>query len=123
MKAKTKTYVVNEDGKVSRWETFKARVRDKVDDAKEFYYDHEMEIKLAVPTLLVSGAWIVKKAVKAHQLSEEKELKELYIYDRSMGRYLKLKKPLTQGQMIIIETRKGAGERLFDILYDMDLLD
>lgn len=48
MKAKTKTYVVNEDGKVSRWETFKARVRDKVDDAKEFYYDHEMEIKLGL---------------------------------------------------------------------------
>lgn len=123
MKAKTKTYVVNENGEVSRWETFKAGVRDKVDKAKDFYHDHEMEIKLAVPTLLASGAWIAKKAVKAHQLSEDKKLKELYIYDRSMGRYLKLRKPLTQSQMIIIETRKGAGERLFDILYDMDLLD
>ena len=52
----------------------------------------------------------------------EKELKDTYIYDRSMGHYWKCRKKPTTEQYLEIERRKANGEGLGTILTDMKLL-
>ena len=53
---------------------------------------------------------------------QEKKIKDLKIYDRSMGKYLDLKRPLNQNDMKIVLERRDNGERLSNILMDMNLL-
>lgn len=66
---------------------------------------------------------IVKSASRHAKLKEEKDLKELYVYDRSTGFYWKLKKPLTSKQQTEINLRKTNGEKLGDILNSMRILN
>ena len=71
----------------------------------------------------VSGSTKVIKGISRHiALNKEKRLKELFIYDRSLGKYLELKKPLTNSQLKTILNRKENGEKLSIILQNMNLL-
>ncbi len=66
---------------------------------------------------------IVKSANRHAKLKEERDLKDLYIYDRSTGFYWRLKKPLTSKQQMEINLRKTNGEKLGDILNSMRVLN
>ena len=50
------------------------------------------------------------------------ELKDRYIYDRSIGKYWKTRKVPSTGQQLEIERRKKSGESMGDILSSMKLL-
>ena len=74
-------------------------------------------ISLATGAMKMHG-----KHVQRKNLKKEQDLKELYIYDRSLGMYHKLNKPLTSNQAIEIERRRENGERMASVLRDMRLI-
>lgn len=64
----------------------------------------------------------IGKTVSANATKREIQFKERTIYDRSLGRYVELKRPLTPTEALIIEERRARGEKLHEILNDMRLL-
>ena len=59
---------------------------------------------------------------KNARLAEERELKENYCYDRSLGHYWHLRRDLTNREWREVEARKEAGESLGEILESMKVL-
>ena len=55
-------------------------------------------------------------------MHKEKDLKDLYCYDRSLGHYWRLRRELTNAEWIEIDKRKNNGERLADILDELKVL-
>lgn len=66
---------------------------------------------------------MVRSVDRKIDLKREQELQDLYIYDRSLGMYHRLRRPLRPSEKIEIEARRAKGERLTTILADMRLLD
>ena len=105
-----------------KWEAFKVKAKQKYDEAKEWCGNH-MELVVGVVPVLITGFFeVIKIASKADAREEEKELKELYIYDRSMGHYWKLRRRLTNAEYREIERRRAEGESMGEILEDMRVL-
>lgn len=78
----------------------------------------------AVATTTVAALCkFVKGIERNHRVHQEKDLKELYIYDRSLGCYHKLRRPLRPSERVEIETRRQNGEKLSYILAAMGLMD
>lgn len=81
---------------------------------------------VVIPGVSVGATWLLKKvvggAITNHNLNKEKALKELYIYDMSLKAYWKLRRALSTSEMLEIEARRSAGEKLGNILRDMRLL-
>lgn len=73
-------------------------------------------------TLIGGGVKLTKGIIRTHRIHKEQYLKERYIYDRSLGMYLKTRRPLRNNDYIIINRRRRNGERLSDILAGMGLL-
>lgn len=116
--------IVNEDGKEvnQKWEDFKWKAKCKYEAAKQWCTDHKELVVAAVPALITGAFEIIKIASKADAREEEKELKELYIYDRSMGHYWKLRRRLTNSEYREIERRRAEGESMGEILESMRVL-
>lgn len=56
------------------------------------------------------------------RIREERDLKNLYIYDRSLGCWHRLRRPMRPSEKLEMEQRKARGERLSYILSSMKLL-
>lgn len=65
---------------------------------------------------------MISKSITANTVNKEIRFKERTIYDRSLGRYVELKRPLTPTEALTIEERRASGEKLHEILNDMKLL-
>ena len=77
----------------------------------------------AVLIPVVGGACkMTSKAMASHRTNKEIRFKERHIYDRSLGRYVELKRKLRPAEAISIEERRLNGEKLNSILNDMGLL-
>lgn len=93
------------------------------DKAKDFCINNK-EVVIPVAVTLATGAVkLGKLAMKSKNLNKEEQLKEEYCYDRSLGHYWKLRRPLTNKEWLEIDSRKKNGERLSDILSSMKVLD
>lgn len=109
--------------------TLKERLDDFRWDAKQKYYkikdwchDHPSEA-VALTTVFMSGTIeMIRVVAKNKNISEEKQLKENYIYDRSAGHYYELKRQPKSSEWRMIDHRKAEGESLGDILNDMRIL-
>ena len=79
-----------------------------------------------IPIAAGTGAWLIKKGVStalaSRMLAKEKALKELYIYDRGLGMYHKLRRPLRSGEAVRINELKKGGMALAEILRNMKLI-
>lgn len=94
----------------------------KVDNAGRWINNNkEMILVLGPATLgaVTTGAKVVSKHVRQNK---EKDLKDLYCYDRSLGHYWKLRRELTNSEWVEIDKRKNNGERLGDILEELKVL-
>lgn len=112
--------------KESKRREFKENVKRKFSNAVNFVSDHKEEIMILSPIIMAGIAGITKVSkgmIRNHNLNKEQDLKELYCYDRSLGRYWKLQKPLSNNDWITINDRKKNGETLADILSSMNVLD
>lgn len=113
--------LVNNKKKADR----RAWVYEKVTKAKWFVEDHKAQIAaVAAATPVVAGTimQIARIVSQQDRLKKAKDLKELYCYDRSLGHYWKLRRELTNDEWLVIDARKRSGERLADILKELNVL-
>lgn len=99
----------------------KAKRAKRLADTTNFVKENQTLIYSGVG-VLGAASGVVKKLLKNHAVNKEIKFKETTIYDRSLGRYVRLKKKLTAEQALKIEQRKNNGEKLHLILKDMNLL-
>lgn len=93
------------------------------DKAKDFCINNKEVVVPVAITLATGAVKLGKLAMKSKNLNKEEQLKEEYCYDRSLGHYWKLRRPLTNKEWLEIDSRKRDGERLSDILSSMKVLD
>ena len=120
-----KTIDINEFKKEEKRRERKERFNEKLNITANWIRNNKEILAIVIPVVGVSikgTAKIIKGISKNVALSQEKQLKEKFIYDRSLGKYLELKKPLTNAQMTSILERKDNGEKLGGILQNMNLL-
>ena len=113
--------LVNNKKKADR----RAWVYEKVNKAKWFVEDHKAQIAAvaaATPVVVGTIIQIARMVSQQDRLKKAKDLKELYCYDRSLGHYWKLRRDLTNDEWLAIDARKRSGERLADILKELNVL-
>lgn len=113
--------LVNNKKKADR----RAWVYEKVNKAKWFVEDHKAQIAAvaaATPVVVGTIMQIARMVSQQDRLKKAKDLKELYCYDRSLGHYWKLRRELTNDEWLAIDARKKSGERLADILKELNVL-
>lgn len=107
-------------------EAHKAKIkrffREKVNSTKDFIYNNRETILVLGPAVIGATVTMAKMANGHIKLNKEKDLKDLYCYDRSLGHYWKLRRELTNTEWVEIDKRKNNGERLSDILSEMKVL-
>lgn len=113
--------LVNNKKKANR----RAWVYEKVNKAKWFVEDHKAQIAAvaaATPVVVGTIMQIARMVSQQDRLKKAKDLKELYCYDRSLGHYWKLRRELSNDEWLAIDARKRSGERLADILKELNVL-
>lgn len=110
------------DAEETKWEKFKRKAKEKFEVAKGWCIYHQEDLLVYIPIGLAGVAGICKYVGRARRLNQEQKLKDLYIYDRSMGRYVELRRKLRQKDLVEISRRRKNGERLTDILVAMKLV-
>jgi len=79
----------------------------------------------AASVIVPLGLSIVDKINRARtnkRLEDIERAKDLRIYDRSLGYYIDLKRRLSSIELTELNDRKKNGEKLIDILNEMDLI-
>lgn len=100
----------------------KARIRETT-QAVAAWIDRNRDIAMAlVPTVIGVGGGAVKLAKKHHTISQERHLKEDYVYDRTLGKYLKPTRKLSKKEWRDVARRKANGEKYVNIFDDMGVL-
>lgn len=104
----------------------KRKAKEKISNAfntvKEWTSEHPTETVALITGVLSAGVGLAKRHDRRKSMQEVKDLKDLYIYDRSFGGYLKTRRPRTANENAEIARRKRNGEPLDLILRDMRLL-
>lgn len=104
----------------------KVSAKEAAGKAAEWVSENKELVVVSVP-VIAGAAGMGMKMHTQHQrkknLELEQQVKELYVYDNHLGHYWRVKKPLTNVQWRLIETRKALGEPLGQILEDLKLLD
>lgn len=116
-----KIYVVpdpNENG----FQRFKRSVDAKWRSVKSWVKQNEGVILTIAPAVIGGVFGITKYAIKKHNLAKEADLKNLYCYDRSLGHYWRLRRALSNSEWLEINNRMKMGEKLGDILEQLNVL-
>jgi len=100
----------------------KRKLKEKIDQAKAFVEDHPTESLAAATAAIGAVVGLIKRGDRKADIRKMEKLKELYIYDRSIGGYWKVRRRLTTSDMLEIERQKKLGRSLGEILQDMRLL-
>lgn len=101
--------------------SIKEKVKDGFNDMVVFFESHPMVAIMLVST----GVSLTKVAVKGICDVRKAKLEIASansIYDRSLNARWQLRRPLTNEEMTILESRKNEGEKLGDILESMKVL-
>jgi putative protein kinase ArgK-like GTPase of G3E family len=115
-----KVYVIPKDD--SKKEKAKAWLQNRWTDAKCFWAENKHTIEILTP-VVIGGMTVMVKAISRHnKLTQEKSLKELFVWDPKLGLYYQLRKAMTNSQRLELERRKEAGESIGQILASMKLL-
>lgn len=108
--------------------TFKEKMKEKREAFSVWLHDDANRdlLKVVIPagvSLIGAGVKIALGIRKKDAQERDRDLKELYVYDRVLGHYWKLDHKLSSKEWRNINQRKAEGERLGDILWDMDVLE
>lgn len=115
-----KLYVLPEnDSKKAR---IKAWLHNRKVDAEDLWENHKEEIMIITPAAIGALTMGIRVIGKHVNLRKEEMIKDLRIYDTSLGHYWELRKKLNNDQWLEIERRRSAGEKLGDILDSMNVL-
>lgn len=106
-------------------ENFKRKVKESIHKTFVWIVDNKEFLVIAIPaiaTVVKGTSKIVTKISNNIAIEQEKKIKASRIYDRSLGKYVELKRPLKNSDMKTILERRDDGEKLSNILMDMDLV-
>lgn len=103
-------------------DSVKDKIGKKIQDGKEWVRNNKETLIMAAPIVMAGVGTLVKVSHKHLTLRKQRLLKELYCYDPSLGHYWRLKRELSNNEWITIDRRKMNGERLSEILSQMNLL-
>lgn len=109
----------------ARWTGFTIRTKVKIRKAYEWTVTHKEEVAfIATTSVAAIGAVgkIIRTIDRKIDLKREKDLKDLYVYDRSRGRYHKLRHKMTTSEAIEYDRRRSEGETVTQILSSMNLI-
>ena len=105
-----------------KWEMKKEQAKRKANKVLEWVdKNKELSVSILVPVVL-GVPKMIRMIGHNHAVNKEIRFKERTIYDRSLGRYVELKRPLRTNEALSIEERRANGEKLYQILNDMGLL-
>lgn len=108
--------------KEERVREFKFKVRRKANQAKEWVIRNKDTLIAVTPIVIGCIATMTKVVGKSVNLHKEESVKNRYCYDNSLGHYWHLRRSLSNKEWLEIDRRKSSGERLANILADMDVL-
>lgn len=120
-----KVYTIDPRTRKEKVDDFKAKAKGKFNDVVQWIKENKDVICLVGPivcTVVGGTTRVISKTIQRHTLDKEIDFKQRTIYDRSLGRYVELKRALTPDQALIIEERRSQGEKLSMILDSMGLL-
>lgn len=100
----------------------KAKAKAGYDKAKQVVTEHPAESLALATTAIGTVIGLVRRADRKADLKKAEQLKERYIYDRSIGGYWKTRRKLSTNDMLEIERQKKLGRGLGEILRDMRLV-
>lgn len=109
----------------ARWTGFTIKVKVKAHETYEWIVTHKEEATFIATTGVAAiGAVgkIIRTIDRKVDLKKEKDLKELYVYDRSRGKYHRLRHKMTTREAIEFDRRRQEGETVTQILSSMDLI-
>jgi hypothetical protein len=110
----------------SKWSEFKRKAVEKAKHAAQWVRENPELVGIAttVGAAAIGGAVKICKTIgRTNNLRKERYNKEWYIYDRSLGMYLHTRRPLRTKDFQTINARRQRGEKLADILANMNILD
>ncbi len=100
----------------------KDKVNTKIRKTKDWIIQNKEAVITITPIIIGGVATITKVVGKRVNLRKQEELKDEYCYDRSLGHYWRLRRPLSNKEWLEIDGRKKDGERLSDILSELKVL-
>lgn len=112
---------LNQKVKIWKWEINNWVYRQE-EKAKWLWDNHSKEIVVLVPVAVATAEKLIRGVRRSHNLKEEKYLKENYVYDRSRGCYIELRRKLTNRELLELDRRKKNGESLIEILASMRVM-
>ena len=76
-----------------------------------------------VTAAIGGGVKITKGLIRTHNVHKDTYNKERYVYDHSLGAYLKTKRKLTNNDIVEINRRMAEGKKKSEVLAEMGLLE
>lgn len=99
---------------MQKWNNFAYFVRDNMD---------VLAVAVPVVTVVLGGAAKVgSKAIHNHTVNKELKEQACRVYDRGLGKFVYLRRPMKAAEELELEARKANGESIRAILKDMGLL-
>lgn len=118
MTIKEKATEVKEKAKT----TYNEKVKPQVKNAVEWSIEHWYIVGPAATFVGNRVKKYIDERPKEKRIEEQKYLKEIYVWDPSLGHYWQLRRPLTNSEWLEIDRRRGAGERMSTILTSLRVL-
>lgn len=111
----------------SRWEKIKYKTKAKKDKFVNWVRDNPQEAAIFGSIGLVGldkFFHVIKKwkSIQPTQAELDREWHDTHVYDRSLGYYYTLKRPMSGAEAMEFSQRKKRGETTGDILRSMNLL-
>lgn len=117
-----KIYTVKELNKAMKKAQAKEWIHSKAHDLQNWFNRNKETVLILGPAAIGATTTLIKVVGKNVNLRKQKDVKELYCYDRSLGHYWSLRRELTNKEWIEVDRRKKNGERLADILNELKVL-
>lgn len=114
----------------TKWEKLKRKTSEKAKNAMRWINQNKEMIVVLAPVAASSaallGKWVIKPIWKGTvvraNLRRQEHIKTGFIYDPSLGAYYELSRKLNNQQKIELDQRRQAGERIGNILREMNVL-
>ncbi len=108
-----------------KWTEFTVKTKAKIHETYIWCCEHREETAFIATTGIAAIGAINKMARRIDHkmdLHKEQQLKDLYVYDRSLGIYHELRRKLKPSEALEIDRRRANGESMARILSNMRLL-
>lgn len=114
---------VDDRTKTQRVKDWLEEMKKKITNAAKVYWDNRDTTLPATGVILLGLAKMKQQSNRRREFEAEQDRRDRTIYDPSVRKNFRIKRPLTVDELLEIECRNGDGEPIGMILDDMGLLD